>query len=108
VETLANVPKQEEHKLTRTPIPKVGVSLGSVRVYSLTLSCTPRSMRHDSRASSLARNLATPCLGHEPKARVTIKTEKKLVQRLNTELLQGQMKLCAKVVAATRQQPAVA
>jgi hypothetical protein len=33
-------------------------------------------------------------------------TEKELVQRLNTELLQGQMRLCAKVVAAMRQQPA--
>jgi hypothetical protein len=28
-------------------------------------------MRHDSRASLLARNLATPCFGREPKARVT-------------------------------------
>jgi hypothetical protein len=53
-----------------TPTPKVGVSLGSVRVYSLTLSCTLESMQHDSRASFLARNLATPCLGHEPKARI--------------------------------------
>jgi hypothetical protein len=30
-------------------------------------------------------------------------TEKKLVQRLNTKLLHGHMKLCAKVVVATRQ-----
>jgi hypothetical protein len=29
-------------------------------------------------------------------------TEKKLVQRLNTKLLQGQMKLCAKVIVATQ------
>jgi hypothetical protein len=29
-------------------------------------------------------------------------TEKELVQRLNTELLQGQMRLRAKVIAATR------
>jgi hypothetical protein len=29
-------------------------------------------------------------------------TEKKLVQRLNTELLQGQMRLRAKVIATTR------
>lgn len=35
-------------------------------------------------------------------------TEKELVQRLNTELLQGQMKLCAKVVTAMRQWPAIA
>jgi hypothetical protein len=27
-------------------------------------------MQHDSRTSLLARNLASPCLGHEPKARV--------------------------------------
>jgi len=32
-------------------------------------------------------------------------TENELVQRLNIELLQGQMKLCVKVVAATRQRP---
>jgi hypothetical protein len=31
--------------------------------------------------------------------------KKKLVQRLNTEPLQGQMTLHAKIVAATRQQP---
>jgi hypothetical protein len=47
-----------------------GSSLGSVRVYSLTLSCTPRNMWHDSWTSFLARNLATPCLGRKPKARV--------------------------------------
>jgi hypothetical protein len=29
-------------------------------------------------------------------------TEKELVQRLNTKVLQGQMRLCAKVIAATR------
>jgi len=33
------------------------------------------------------------------------KTENELVQQLNTELLQGQMRLRVKVVAATRQQP---
>ncbi len=55
-----------------TPTPKVGISfVGSVRVYSLTLSCTPKSMRHDSRASFLDYNLATPYFGREPKARVT-------------------------------------
>ncbi|CAK9262273.1 unnamed protein product [Sphagnum jensenii] len=32
-------------------------------------------------------------------------TEKELVHRLNTKLLQGQMRLCAKVVATTRQWP---
>ncbi len=40
------------------------------KVYSLTLSCTPGNMHHDSRASFLAHNLATPCLGHEPKVRI--------------------------------------
>jgi hypothetical protein len=34
------------------------------------------SMRCDSRASLLARTLASPCLGHEPKARVVTKREK--------------------------------
>jgi hypothetical protein len=51
-----------------------GSSLGSVRVYSLTLFCTPGSSRCDSQVSLLARNLANPCLGGEPKAMVaTIK-----------------------------------
>ncbi len=36
------------------------------------------------------------------------KTKKELVQRLNTKLLQGQMKLHAKVVTTTQQRPAVA
>jgi hypothetical protein len=35
-------------------------------------------------------------------------TEKELVQWLNTELLEGQMRLHAKVVAPTRQWPATA
>jgi hypothetical protein len=47
-----------------------GSSLGSVRVHSLTFFCTPKSMGCDSRASLLARNLASPCFGHEPNARV--------------------------------------
>jgi hypothetical protein len=34
-------------------------------------------------------------------------TKKELVQRLNTELLQGQMRLHAKVVATTRQHLAI-
>jgi hypothetical protein len=57
---------------TGIPISQSGSSLGSVRIYSVTLSFTPRSMRHDSRTSFLACNLATPCLGHKPKARVAI------------------------------------
>ncbi len=34
-------------------------------------------------------------------------TEKKLVQRLNTEVLQGQMRLRAKVIATTQQWPVI-
>jgi hypothetical protein len=47
-----------------------GSSLGSVRVHSFTLSYIFESMRYDSLASLLACNLANPCLGREPKARV--------------------------------------
>jgi acyl-CoA synthetase (AMP-forming)/AMP-acid ligase II len=47
-----------------------GSSLGSVRVHSLTLFYTLGSMRCDSRASFLARNLASHCFGRKPKARV--------------------------------------
>ncbi len=35
-------------------------------------------------------------------------TEKELVQRLNIKLLQGQMKLHAKVITTTRQRPTIA
>jgi hypothetical protein len=51
-----------------------GSSLVSVKVHSLTLFCTPGSMWSDSRISFLVRNLATPCLGHEPRARVATTT----------------------------------
>jgi hypothetical protein len=54
---------------TGTSTPKVGIPLG-VRVYSLTLSYTPRNMWHDSHASLLAYNFVSLCLGHEPKAKV--------------------------------------
>ncbi len=47
-----------------------GSSLVSVRVHSFTLSYTSRSMRCDSRASLLARTLASPYFGREPKVRV--------------------------------------
>jgi hypothetical protein len=47
-----------------------GSSLRSVRVHSLTLSYTPGFMKCDSWASLLARTLASPCFGCEPKARV--------------------------------------
>jgi len=48
----------------------VEAPFGSVRVHPLTLSYTPESMRCDSQASFLACNLASPCLGRKPKARV--------------------------------------
>jgi hypothetical protein len=47
-----------------------GSSLGSVRVHSLTLFCTPGNIRCDSWDSFLAHNLANHCLCCEPKARV--------------------------------------
>jgi len=47
-----------------------GSSLGRVRVQFLTLSYIFGSMRCDSWASFLAHNLASPCLGPEPKAKV--------------------------------------
>jgi hypothetical protein len=52
-------------------------SLGSVKVHSLTLFCTPESMKCDSCASFLARNLESPCLDREPKAKVAIDNFKK-------------------------------
>jgi hypothetical protein len=47
-----------------------GSSLGSVRVHSLTLSYTFENMSYNSRVSLLARTLASPCFGHEPKTKV--------------------------------------
>jgi hypothetical protein len=41
-----------------------------VRVHPFTLSYTPMNMRCDSWASLLTCTLASPCFGHEPKARV--------------------------------------
>jgi hypothetical protein len=49
-------------------------SLGNVKVHSLTLFCTPGSMRCDSRAFLLARTFASLCLGRKPKVRVVIHT----------------------------------
>jgi len=60
----------EDSKVHQDSNSQSGSSLGSVRVHSLTLSYTPRSMRCDSQASFLARTLANPCFGREPKARV--------------------------------------
>jgi hypothetical protein len=42
-----------------------------VKVHSFTLFCTPKSMRYDSWASLLARNLASPCFVRKPKVRVS-------------------------------------
>ncbi len=55
-----------------------GSSFGSVRVHSLTLFCTPKTMKCDSQASLLARTLTSPCLGCEPKVRVTIAHSRKI------------------------------
>jgi hypothetical protein len=41
-----------------------------VRVHSLTLSYTPRSMKCDFQASFLTRTFASPYLGRKPKVRV--------------------------------------
>ncbi len=49
---------------TWTPNSQSGSSFGSVKVHSLGISYTPKSMRRDSQASLLTRNLASPCLGH--------------------------------------------
>jgi hypothetical protein len=51
-----------------------GDSLGNVRVHSLTLSYILENMKCDSWASLLARTLANPCLGREPRAKVTTLT----------------------------------
>jgi len=58
-----------------TLTPKSESSFGSVRVHSLTLSYIPKNMKCDSWASLLARTLASPCLGCEPKARVATSME---------------------------------
>jgi hypothetical protein len=50
----------------------IGNSFGSLKVHSLTLFCITSSMRCDYRASFLALNLASLCLGCEPKVGVAI------------------------------------
>ncbi len=60
----------EDSGVHRESISQNGSSLGSVNVHSLTLSYTFGSMRCDSRASFLARTLASLCFGCEPKDRV--------------------------------------
>jgi hypothetical protein len=59
---------QKIWKSIGTPTPKLGVHLG---VWGNETLCTFQSMKCDSWASLLACNLASPCLGHEPKVRVT-------------------------------------
>jgi len=54
----------------RDSISQSGSCLGSVRVHSLTLSYTPRSMWCDSRASSWLATLQPLCFGRKPKAKV--------------------------------------
>jgi hypothetical protein len=63
-----------------TPTPKKGVHLGVWRFNSHTFeySQPPRSMKCDSLASLLARTFVSPCLGHEPKARVPTLSIQKL------------------------------
>jgi hypothetical protein len=46
-----------------------------VRVHSFTFSFTPGLFL-------LAHNLANPCLGHEPKARVVTETETKVFKKI--------------------------
>jgi hypothetical protein len=67
-----------------------GSSFGSVSVHSFTLSYTLRSMKCDSRASLLARTLASSCLGHKPKARVatiTTSTSRRSLICISTQCL---------------------
>jgi hypothetical protein len=47
-----------------------GSSFESVKVHSLTLFCSPESVRCDSWVSLLACNLASPCFGCEPKVKL--------------------------------------
>jgi hypothetical protein len=58
----------------KTPTPKVGVHLQVRGFISLTLSHIPKSMKCDSQLSHLARTFASPCRGHESKARVATDT----------------------------------
>ncbi len=55
----------------RTSTPQSGNSLGNVGVHPLTLSHTPGSMKCDSLPSHVAYTFASPCLGCEPKVKVT-------------------------------------
>jgi hypothetical protein len=63
-------------KFIETPTLKVGIHLGVLRFNSHTLpySQPPKRMKCDSQASLLAYTFVSPCLGHEPKARVAIDT----------------------------------
>jgi hypothetical protein len=72
-------------KSTGTPTPKVGAHLG-VRFHSLAFTCTPESMKCDCRTSFLTRTFASPCLGHEPKARVATFSYHKACSKIYHEL----------------------
>jgi hypothetical protein len=68
-----------------TPTPKMGFHLGVWRFNSLILPYfqPSGSMKCDSQASLLACVFASPCLGHEPKARVvTIGVELEMLARV--------------------------
>ncbi len=60
----------KDSKVHRKSNFQCGRSLRNVGVHSLTLSYTPESMKCDSWALILAHTFASPCFGHEPKAKV--------------------------------------
>jgi len=58
-------------KSIRTPTPKVGTHLG-VCGFIPSHSPTLGSMNYDSEASLLACAFVSPCISHEPKAKIVI------------------------------------
>jgi hypothetical protein len=60
-----------------------GSSLWSVKIHSLTLSYTPKSMRCDSRASLLAYSLASLYFDREPKAKAVTQHVFHMLKRLS-------------------------
>jgi len=68
-------------------------------VHSVALSYTFGSMKCDSRASFLARTFASPCLGHEPKAKVmTLKIIDNLDKKIHLNKNHYQFIILNKVV----------
>ncbi len=64
----------ENSRVYRNSNSQNGNSFGSAEVHSFTFSYTPESIRCDFQAFFLARTFASPCIGHEFKAKVaTIK-----------------------------------